>query len=219
MKKGQEELNREGKGNWVNDAPPEPIRPHFTFIIIIIFLLIVAVGAFYFTTGSDLLTGMREDPAPAEPDVSQNNAGVQAPSHADLQAQDPIPITDGPWRFFGDDSEQNPLYDIKFEPDGTCYVPGDEIVYGGIYTIEGNQITIEIYRRYLAESEDSEGNSRNQIVEWTEWFKMIRVGNTMTGIWEVEGWRFSYDEGLVMTGVRVNGDAIFSRPERPEDPG
>jgi hypothetical protein len=219
FRKGQAELNREGKGDWKNDSPPEPIRGLFILMVLLAFVMILAVAAFYFTTGSDLLTGLREDPPAADSNISADPIPAEAPSHEELQAQEPIPITDGPWRFFADASEESALYDIKFEEDGSCYVPGDQIVYGGSYTVSGNQIEIELYRRYMAESKNSEGDIRTQEVEWTEWFHMTRAGNTMTGYWEVEGWRFSYDDGLKWTGVSTNGPDIFSRPERPEDPG
>lgn len=134
-------------------------------------------------------------------------------------AQEPAAITDGPWRFFGDSSEANALYDIQFEADGSCYVPGDTVVYGGKYTVDGDRIEIELYRRTTATSTDPDGKVYSAEVEWSEWFHMVRTGNTMAGTWEVEGWMFSYQDGLEMTGIRVNGPEIFSRPERPEDPG
>ena len=201
----QEDLNAKGEGRWKGDSPPEPVGKLWRFALIIFILLIIAVGAFYFTTGSDLLTGLREDP-------------LGAVSVADAN-QEPIGITDGPWRFFFDISEQTPLYDIKFEADGTCFVPGDKIVYGGKYFVNGANIEIELFRRYTAEAKDGEGNTRSEEVEWTEWFHMTRAGNTMTGSREVEVWRFSFDNGLVWKDNVISGEAIFSRPERPEDPG
>jgi len=208
----QEDLNKKGEGIWKGDSPPGPVLNLWWFILIIAIILIVAVGAFYYTTGNDLLTGLREDPLSA---VSV----AEALTHEELSLQEPIDIKDGPWRFFQDKSEQTSLYDIKFEADGTCYVPGDKIVYGGKYFVDGASIEIELYRRYTAKAKDGEGNTRSEVVEWTEWFHMTRAGNTMTGTREVEVWQFGFDRGLTWRDNIISGEAIFSRPERPEDPG
>lgn len=201
--KHQEDLNAKGEGG---SSPPETISKLWRLALIIFFVLIIAVGAYYFTTANDLLTGFM-------------GASPRAVTHEELVLQEPIDITNGPWRFFQDESEETALFDIKFEADGTCYVPGDQIVYGGKYFVEGNNIEIELYRRYTAEAKDGEGNTRSQVVEWIEWFHMIRAGNTMTGSREVEVWRFDYDQGLTWRDNVISGQAIFSRPERPEDPG
>ena len=64
---------------------------------------------------------------------------------------------------------------------------------------------------------------RIEAVSWTEWFEMTRVGNTMTGTWTGEGWKFSFEAGFALTGKEVDlnvlGRVVFARPERPEDPG
>ena len=215
----QEDLNAKGEGRWKGDSPPEPVSKLWRFALIIVILLIIAVGAFYFTTGNDLLTGLREDPLGAVSVADANLELSEAFTHEELVLQEPIGITDGPWRFFLDKSEQNPLYDIKFEADGTCFVPGDKIIYGGKYFVNGANIEIELFRRYTAEAKDGEGNTRSEEVEWTDWFHMTRSGNTMTGSREVEVWRFSFDNGLVWKDNVISSEAIFSRPERPEDPG
>ena len=218
-KKLQEDLNAKGEGKWRGDSPPEPVRRLWLFALIIFIIIIVAVAAFYFTTGNDLLTGLREDPLSAVSVADANLEQYEAPTHEELVLQEPIDIRDGPWRFFQDKSEQTPLYDIKFETDGTCYVPGDKIVYGGKYFVDGANIEIELYRRYTAEAKDGEGNTRSEVVEWKEWFHMTRAGNTMTGTREVEVWQFSFNNGLIWRDNVISGEAIFSRPERPEDPG
>lgn len=201
--KPQEDLNAKGEDGF---SPPEPLSKLWRLALIIFLVLIIAGGAYYFTTANDLLAGLMGD-------------SLQAVTHEELVLQEPDDITKGPWRFFQDESEETALFDIKFEADGTCYVPGDPIVYGGKYFVEGARIEIELYRRYTAEAKDGKGNTRSQVVEWIEWFHMTRAGNTMTGEREVEVWRFGYDQGLTWRDNVISGQEIFSRPERPEDPG
>jgi len=154
----------------------------------------------------------------------QDQAGGETealpPSHAELAAQDPIPLTEGTWRFFADASEESALYDFAFEPTGRFY-EDDAEHNEGAYEVAGSTVEMTLVR--VATVTASDGTSeRSADVAWNEWFTMTRVGNTMTGTWTGEQWRFGYDDGFVLGDIadrNAPGAVVFARPQRPDDPG
>ncbi len=213
----QEKLNEEGKGQWHGDNPPKPVDQLFNFTILIVFLLIVAVGAFYFTTGSDLLTGLREDPPASDPEIDAPGESSDAITRDELETQDPIAITAYPWIFIRNEGQGNSFYAIYFEPEGACSIPGNTSVYDCAYTVNEANVEIEIYRTVTAEYSNKDAGS--QVIDWKEWFHLTRIGNAMRGSYEIESWFFDPNKGLEWRGNQIISDTVFAYPEHQEDPG
>lgn len=176
--------------------------------IVVGLVLIIALVAI--VAGFDVFGPPDDVEAPWE-SSGGDSAPVSAPG--DSAAGDSVALTDGPWRFFFDSSEAKAMYDIKFEEDGTCSVPGDTVVYAGEYTVDGASVEIVLHRRSDNEAKDGLGGVRTETVDWDEWFHMTRAGDTMSGSWEVERWQLEYDEGLLWEGVEDSGYVVFARPE------
>ena len=139
------------------------------------------------------------------------------PTHAELAIQEQIPLTEGTWRFFSDESEQSALYDFAFEPTSRFYESGAEHNEGA-YDVSADTVEMTLVR--VATVSASDGTSeRSEEIAWNEWFSMTRVGNTMTGTWTREDWYFDYDDGLVFRGLSEPQAGIFARPQRPDDAG
>ena len=137
-----------------------------------------------------------------------------SPSDDLVETEDLVALTDGPWRFFLDESEASAIYNIQFEPDGTCLVPGDDVVYACEYVQSGPAIDITLHKNW-----DPGQAECPALFDTSSWFRMTRVGNTLDGVWEVQGLSYGCADGLEDGGIRVNGPDFFARPERPEDPG
>jgi hypothetical protein len=160
--------------------------------------------------------GVVADSAAADTPV-ESPGPTEEPTHEDLAAQDPIPLTDGSWRFFGDATEAQALYDFVFLADGTFHESGAEHNHG-TYTEDGTTVTMELTRVHTVSASDGV-NERSEEIDWQEVFTMTRIGNTLDGDWTKEDWIFGYDDGLVRRGMLEPFTGIFARPERPSDPG
>lgn len=171
-------------------------------------------------TGDESVSGGGEPGAPATPELVDGATEARPPTHAELAAQDPIPLTEGTWRFFADASEQDLLYDFAFEPTGRFY-EDDADHNEGAYEVAGPTVEMTLVRVDTMTASDGT-SERTAEVAWQEWFTMTRVGNTMTGTWTGEQWRFDYDNGFVLGGVGDRGRpgaVVFARPQGPDDRG
>lgn len=166
------------------------------------------------TTSADA-TGGEPVPGAANPAVIEDE--VLPPTHAELAAQAPIPLTEGTWRFFADATEGHALYDFAFEPTGRFY-EDDAEHNEGAYEVAATSVEMTLVRVDTVTA-SREGNERSQEIAWNEWFTMTRTGNTMTGTWDREAWIFSYEDGLVFRGMTDPATEIFARPHRPDDVG
>jgi hypothetical protein len=139
------------------------------------------------------------------------------PTHAELEAQDPVELTEGPWRFFLTSAEESAMYDFLFFDDGTFHESG-ATHNAGTYTENGQTVTMSLTRVGTGEASDGV-NTRTEEISWSETFTLVRTGNTMTGVWERESWQFSYDDGMVYKGLTEPGPDVFARPQWPGDQG
>lgn len=119
-----------------------------------------------------------------------------------------VELTDGPWRFFRDDSEDAALYDFAFAADGTFVEDGAPHNHG-TYDVDGDLVTLDLTRVQTMTADDG----RSAELTWNETFTMTRTGNSMTGTWIKDNWRFSFDEGFVALGQFEPQNGIFARPE------
>ncbi|MDA3935258.1 MAG: hypothetical protein PF636_00120, partial [Actinomycetota bacterium] len=159
---------------------------------IVISILVIALAAFFYHNSTDLLTAVRESLSADGAAGPTDEPPVDAPSVAELEAQEPIDITDGPWSF-SREGQSYVLYTMDFESDGTFDVPDDSgFVQDGTYIVDGDSVEIELRRQKTYEAEGPQNDKRTEDVEWYEWFHMTRVGNTMRGSWEGTDWEFSY---------------------------
>jgi hypothetical protein len=156
-----------------------------------------------------------ETPAPAGGDTDE---GGDPPTREELEAQEPIPLTDGAWRIFVDPSESAARWDVIFLGGGECSIPGDSSVVSCTYTESHPAVEITLARHDEPEARNADGDVRVGVVDWSEWFHMTRVGNTMYGQWEIEGWIFSYDDGLQRRENAIFRETAFIRPVQPSDP-
>jgi hypothetical protein len=160
-------------------------------------------------------------PAGDEADTPQDQGEAVAgpPTPEELEAQDPIPLTDGPWRIFVDPSESAARWDMTFLGGGACSIPGDPSVVSCTYVEDSPAVEITLDRHDEPRAENADGDVRIGEVDWSEWFHLTRVGNAMYGPWEVESWMFSYDRGLERRGSNVIlRETAFIRPVHPADP-
>jgi hypothetical protein len=155
--------------------------------------------------------------AAAESDNGEAAAEAGAmPTHAELAAQEEVPLTEGSWRFFFDKSEGNPMYNFVFKPDGEFYEAGADH-NNGFYAVDGATVRLALVRVMTVKGKASNGSVVTEEVEWAEWFTMTRTGNTMTGDWEQEMWEWHPDDGFDLGDKSEREDATFARPWHPDD--
>jgi hypothetical protein len=70
-----------------------------------------------------------------------------------LAAQDPVELTEGPWRFFVTSAEESALYDFAFFDDGTFHESG-ATHNAGTYSVNGQTITMSLTRVDTGEASD-----------------------------------------------------------------
>lgn len=186
----------------------------------IILLFILLALAFIPDWGTDDATpanGGAEVAPEAVPEDAVADGADRPPTHEELAAQDPVPLTEGTWRFFADASETLALYDFAFEPTSRFYEDDAEHNEGAY---EVTETTVEMTLVRVASMTASDGESdRVEEGAWTEWFTMTRSGNIMTGTWVRESWSFGYNDGFVLHGLTEPETEIFARPQRPDDAG
>ena len=204
----EEHLHDEDLGQFARLLQLIDVNQHI--IGIILFFLIAAA---FLVTSADLWTSVREDTLTDGTATQTDEPPVETTSFAELEAQEPIDITDGAWSF-SREGESYVLYTMDFESDGTFDVRDDSgYVQDGTYIEDGDSVEIELFRRTTLEAEGDSGKKRTEDVEYYEWFHMTRVGNTMRGSWEGTDWEFSYERGFEYDGTFVKSPIIVSRPE------
>jgi hypothetical protein len=72
----------------------------------------------------------------------------------ELAAQDPVELTEGPWRFFVTSAEESALYDFAFFDDGTFHESG-ATHNAGTYSVNGQTITMSLTRVDTGEASDA----------------------------------------------------------------
>jgi hypothetical protein len=131
------------------------------------------------------------------PDVMLADDVSAIPTHAEFAAQDPVELTEGPWRFFLTSAEESAMYDLLFFDDGTFHETG-ATHNAGTYR-EWPDVTMSLTRVGTGEASDGV-NTRTEEISWSETSILVRTGDTMTGVWERESWQFSYDDGMSAWG-------------------
>jgi hypothetical protein len=116
------------------------------------------------------------------PDVMPADDFPAIPTHAELAAQDPVELTEGPWRFFLTSAEESAMYDLLFFDDGTFHETG-ATQNAGTYSENGQTVTMSLTRVGTGEASDGV-NTRTEEISWSETSTLVRTGNTMTGVWE-----------------------------------
>ncbi|MCJ7738763.1 MAG: hypothetical protein MUQ10_15865, partial [Anaerolineae bacterium] len=93
----------------------------WSYVVYVLVFLIVA-SLLYLMFNTDLLTPPRENTLTDGAAAQTDEPPVDAPSVAELEAQEPIDITDGTWSF-SREAQSYVLYTMDFESDGTFDVP------------------------------------------------------------------------------------------------
>jgi hypothetical protein len=146
--------------------------------------------------------GGDEGNTPAGGDTDE---GADLPTREELEAQEPIALTDGKWRLVSEISG-HALWDFQAMGDGTCETPHPD-VYSCTYFEDGPVLKVELKRVTEIVHEEC-----STTVDETHTFTMNRIGNIAYGNWNGEpNWRFSCDQGLVIV-PDDGGSAVHARP-------
>ena len=186
---------------------------------IILAVILLAVGAFYFTSGEDLTAGSSAsgESDAAGTDAEQASADVPGGAVSEPGEVTSDGVVSGTWIVYADEAKSMALYELTFQPNGAAVFlpeapPIEYTTDSWSYTQDGESVEVEI-KQHVSDPEFGVNEPSDA------WLHLTLTDGVMTGTWEqdVVGYETVGDTAgtVYRHGVQEMGTVVYAEPQAP----